>query len=437
MSLPSTIEALPFFVKTLGKYWMDPRMLVGTGRPYPTKEDIPTDEVGNGMWTWTTDGKLWVRIADVWVDMFALYQLTSQKNQAGGYAGIDQVTGKIDAQFIPSIALTDPQVVGSEAAMLALTAQGGDVAKRTDLNGATYMLKTGGDPTVLADWIALSGGLAVDSVNGKTGVVTLNLAEISETATYKRVSQTEKNTWNAKQDALLYDAVPTFQSTKIVNSGALFDYLKTIQSSVEKKTWLGSAADGNNRFNLEAGDADIDSVVVFTEGGVTQHEGVHFTVDAAKRYIEFNENPSNDKTYYLTYLSNIPVVSLTSVAVANVEGLLEGGKVKEDLLPEGIGGSVEVAHATALVFDKGYIVEHDVAGPIAYTFNAGSEENDNEAKLSKTRVHYLKADGINKPTFSNDFVIRYDGWDNTMNKINRLRFEFVGNGQVLVDITYI
>lgn len=436
MSFPSTVEGLPFYVKTLGKFWMDPRMLVGTGMPYETKEDIPTDEIGNGMWTWTVDGKLWVRIADAWVDIFSLYILATSINQPGGVAGIDQGTGKIDASLIPDRAITNVTPVNSEAEMLALVAQTGEVAIRQDQSDQAYILIDGGDPTVLADWATLSFGVGVTSVNGKTGVVTITADDIAETASRKWVSPTEKNTWNSKQDALGFDSVPTVNSTKWINSGDLFDYLKTIQSSVNNKSWAGSEADGNNRFNLDAEDEDIDQVIIVTEGGVVNQEGVHFSIDAAKRYVEWSTAPDTSKTYYLKYLSNIPVVSLTSVAVANVEGLLVDGKVDESLLPDGVGGPVEVAFSTALKFDKDYVMNHNVSAAIAFTLNAGAPETNDEAKKAKKTLIFLKANGINKPTFSSDFFIYSDNWDNTNNMWNRIFLEYQPGGKVLVDITY-
>lgn len=58
--------------------------------------------------------------------------------------------GKLTPSQIPAIAVTDTFVVASEAAMLALTAQTGDVAIRTDEN-KTYILQ-GSDPAVLTNW---------------------------------------------------------------------------------------------------------------------------------------------------------------------------------------------------------------------------------------------------------------------------------------------
>lgn len=94
---------------------------------------------------------------------------TANKDVAGGYAGLDG-SGKINPSQLPSIAITERFVVNSQAAMLALTAQTGDIAIRTDIN-RTFILS--GDPTVLANWAeALSPTDAVTSVFGRSGVVT-------------------------------------------------------------------------------------------------------------------------------------------------------------------------------------------------------------------------------------------------------------------------
>jgi hypothetical protein len=95
---------------------------------------------------------------------------SANKNQISGYAGLDG-SGKIFSSQLPAIALVDTFVVNSEAAMLALTAETGDVAVRTDLN-KSFILK-GTDPTVLADWQELLTPTdAVLSVQGKTGAIT-------------------------------------------------------------------------------------------------------------------------------------------------------------------------------------------------------------------------------------------------------------------------
>ena len=97
-------------------------------------------------------------------------QNISEKNAVSGYAGLDG-SGKINSSQLPSIAITDTFVVASQAAMLALTVEVGDVAVRTDIE-KTFILRVDG-ATVLANWTELQTPTdAVSSVFGRSGVVT-------------------------------------------------------------------------------------------------------------------------------------------------------------------------------------------------------------------------------------------------------------------------
>jgi hypothetical protein len=84
----------------------------------------------------------------------------------------DITTGTLPTSVLPPLAINDTFVVASQAAMLALTAQRGDIAKRTDLNGQPFVLSTD-DPTTLANWVSLETTSDVSSVNGYTGTVVL------------------------------------------------------------------------------------------------------------------------------------------------------------------------------------------------------------------------------------------------------------------------
>lgn len=80
-------------------------------------------------------------------------------------------SGKVDASVLPSIAITEPFEVGSQSAMLALTAQQGDIAIRTDLS-RTFILATN-SPSTLADWKELRTPTdVVLAVAGLTGTIT-------------------------------------------------------------------------------------------------------------------------------------------------------------------------------------------------------------------------------------------------------------------------
>lgn len=74
----------------------------------------------------------------------------SQKGQPGGVATLDPTTGRLPVSQLPPVAVTDTFSVSSQAAMLALSAQIGDIAIRTDVN-KTFILAQA-NPTNLANW---------------------------------------------------------------------------------------------------------------------------------------------------------------------------------------------------------------------------------------------------------------------------------------------
>ena len=128
-------------------------------------------------------------------DALALKEDKLNKNQINGYAGLDG-SGKINPLQLPALAITDTFVVASQVAMLALVAETGDVAVRTDLS-KSFILK-GSNPTLLADWQELLTPTdAVQSIFGRSGTVTAqandyNADQILETATRVFVTPTEK-----------------------------------------------------------------------------------------------------------------------------------------------------------------------------------------------------------------------------------------------------
>lgn len=87
--------------------------------------------------------------------------------------------GKIASAYLPPLAITDVFVVASQAAQLALTAEEGDVAVRTDLTKS--YIHNGGTAGTMADWQELlTPPGAVLSVNAQTGAVVLSTSDITE-----------------------------------------------------------------------------------------------------------------------------------------------------------------------------------------------------------------------------------------------------------------
>lgn len=90
--------------------------------------------------------------------------------------------GKLADSVIPAVAITETFVVDDEEAMLALTAQVGDVAIRTDVHKSFILQIT--PATAAANWKELLTPTdSVLSVNGKTGTVVLSGADILSTFT--------------------------------------------------------------------------------------------------------------------------------------------------------------------------------------------------------------------------------------------------------------
>lgn len=104
------------------------------------------------------------------------FEKFAEKGKPNGYAGLDK-DGKIPTEQLPHISITETYVVNTQAAMLALSAQVGDVAIRTDLS-KSFILQN--EPaSTLANWQELLTPTdAVQSVNGKTGVVTLTKNDV-------------------------------------------------------------------------------------------------------------------------------------------------------------------------------------------------------------------------------------------------------------------
>ena len=91
--------------------------------------------------------------------------------------------GKLNSSIIPATAITETFVASSEAAMLALPAEAGDICVRTDLHDS-FILKQ--EPaSTLANWQELlSPTDAVQSVNGQTGTVVLATSNLQNDSGY-------------------------------------------------------------------------------------------------------------------------------------------------------------------------------------------------------------------------------------------------------------
>jgi hypothetical protein len=86
-------------------------------------------------------------------------------------------SGLVPTSALPPLAINDVSVVVDQAAMLALTAQRGDMAIRSD-SGKTYVLSAD-TPSVLSAWKEVLAAGQVTSVAGRTGIITLAISDVA------------------------------------------------------------------------------------------------------------------------------------------------------------------------------------------------------------------------------------------------------------------
>lgn len=124
------------------------------------------------------------------------------------------LTGVLPSSALPPLAINETFTAATQAAMLALTAQRGDVAIRSDQDNKMFIL-TSDSPSTLADWVLMRGAADVSSVAGRVGAITLTktdvgLASVDNTSdAAKPISTATQTALNAKAPM----ASPTFTGT--------------------------------------------------------------------------------------------------------------------------------------------------------------------------------------------------------------------------------
>jgi len=201
------------------------------------------------------------------ISKFSLYQLLSEKWQANGYAPLG-ADSKVPVAYLPSITITDTFVESSVGAMLALTAQTGDVCVRTD-ESKSYILKWT-DPSVLANWtILLNPTSPVQSVNWQTWTVVLTTTDVWEwTSLYHTAARVRSTilTWLSLAAGTIVTAAHTIleaigflQNQVSANTTAIATKVKKPTSPVNDAIMLSDAS----------GDAKASVATIDQYGNVT------------------------------------------------------------------------------------------------------------------------------------------------------------------------
>ena len=147
---------------------------------------------------------------------------TTEKAAANGVATLDSGSKLLVSQ-LPNEAIDTVTTVASQAAMLALTAQVGDIAIRSDTNQTFVLSAT--PASTLANWTVLPN--LVSSVAGRTGAITLAVADVSGAALATDVTDLQNKIRYARRTT---DSTAVTSSTALVADATLS--LSVIASAV-------------------------------------------------------------------------------------------------------------------------------------------------------------------------------------------------------------
>lgn len=253
------------------------------------KQDTISDLSTIRSWAsaWATAVQPW----DLWT--------AASKNtwtSAGNVPLLDN-NGKLSTTILPALAITDIFTVANVSWLTWLTsAEKWDVAIVT-WTSETYILSD--DPySTAANWKKLATPTdAVTSVNSKTGAVTLDADDISDSSTTNKfVTATEKSTWNGKQNALA-------TQTAYTSKGSATKVPQITTNTLGQVTWITEVTITQPTVN--------NSTITYTQWGdtittITTNQSSASTValrwDIFVTQTQYDNLPSSKLTDWNTYL---------------------------------------------------------------------------------------------------------------------------------------
>lgn len=294
----------------------------------------------------------------------------SAKGAAGGYASLD-AAGKIPSNQLPALAITDTFPVASQAAMLALTAQVGDIAIRSDLN-KSFVLRV--EPaTALSNWSELLTPTdAVLSVNGKTGAVALGKADVglgsvdNTSDADKPVSTLQQAALNAKQSKLTAGPNVTIDNTDPNNP--------VISSSGGGGGGTVTSVGLSVPTGLSVDNSPVTGIGTLTISYQAGYQG-YTTAEASKLSGIAADATKNQNDAYLLNRAN----HSGAQAISTVTGLSDALGSKADL----VGGLIPASQLPAIAITDTFVVNSQAA-MLALTAQVGDMAVRTD--LSKTFV---------------------------------------------------
>ena len=231
----------------------------------------------------------------------------TQRGAANGVATLGS-DSKLPSSQLPPLAITDTFVVASQVAMLALTAQVGDIAVRTD-QSKTYILQTAG-ATTLSHWVELeSSGLGqVISVDGQTGIVSLTTSY----APLTHASQHAAAGADPVTPAAIGAETPSAAQTKATT--AKNDAIADAASKYLPLTQKGAAAglatlDGGSKVPL----AQIPTLAAYDPSGAAAAAQTASIDDAATKYVPLTQRGAASGVATLDGSSKVPTGQIPSL----------------------------------------------------------------------------------------------------------------------------
>lgn len=209
-------------------------VLDATTASFTTADETKLDGIATGATANATDAQLRDRSTHTGTQAASTISdfSTAADARISAAAGVSIASlsgGKIPTSQIPALALVDVNVVATQAAQLALTAQEGDVAIRSDLSKS--YIHNGGVAGTMADWTELSTPTdAVTSVNGQTGIVVLGKSDVG-LGNVDNTSDADKPVSTAQATAIALKMDKSANLSDVANAATAFTNIKQAAST--------------------------------------------------------------------------------------------------------------------------------------------------------------------------------------------------------------
>lgn len=267
-------------------------------------------------------------------------------------------------------------------------------------------------------------GLTISNVQNGDTVQIDNVSNPNHLRMWKVIDDTQLNVaagfreytaGTAANAAQLNGQLPSYYLNRANHTGTQ-DWNTTISG---KPTTLSGYGITNQIYERGGNAFGVNSILGLTDN-------FRLTLQTGNNDIDFTTNGIVRAT-----LSNIGIWSFvnspTSVTPSNEDNTSKLAST-EFVMKE--GGFLTTSFTSTIQFNINRVITHTITGAINFTLNNTGARNNKKCKL------YLRANGVNKPTFSSDFVIQRDNWLNTLNTWNIVNMEYTPSGKVSVWITY-